>query len=153
MGPDAMILVFWMLSFKPAFLLSSFTLIKRLFSSSLLSGIRKVSSAYLRMLIFLLETLIPACDLSSSAFHMMYSAGNLNVQSNNTSPCTPFPVLNRPVFPGLVLTFASWSTNRFLRRQVRWSGTLVSLRIFHSLLWFTPSKALVVNEAEVDVFL
>ena len=32
MGPDAMILVFWMLSFKPAFSLSSFTFIKRLFS-------------------------------------------------------------------------------------------------------------------------
>ena len=32
-GPDAMILVFWMLSFKPAFSLSNFTFIKRLFSS------------------------------------------------------------------------------------------------------------------------
>ena len=32
MGPDAMILVFWMLSFKPALSLSSFTFIKRLFS-------------------------------------------------------------------------------------------------------------------------
>ena len=31
MGPDAMIVVFWMLSFKPAFLFSSFTFIKRLF--------------------------------------------------------------------------------------------------------------------------
>ena len=30
MGPDAMIFVFWMLSFKPTFSLSSFTLIKRL---------------------------------------------------------------------------------------------------------------------------
>ena len=39
MGPDAMILVFWMLSFKPTFLLSSFTFIKRFFSSSLLSAI------------------------------------------------------------------------------------------------------------------
>ena len=48
MGPDAMILVFWMLSFKPAFSLSSFTLIKRLFSSSSLSAIRVVLSAYLR---------------------------------------------------------------------------------------------------------
>ena len=37
MGPDAMIFVFWMLSFKPAFSLSSFTFIKRLFSSSSLS--------------------------------------------------------------------------------------------------------------------
>ena len=34
MWPDAMILVFWMLSFKPTFSLSSFTFIKRLFSSS-----------------------------------------------------------------------------------------------------------------------
>ena len=52
MGPDAMILVFWMLSFKPTFALSSFTFIKRLFSFSLLSAIRVVSSAYLRLLIF-----------------------------------------------------------------------------------------------------
>ena len=41
MGPDTMILVFWMLSFKPAFSLSSFNLIKSIFSSSLLSA-RKV---------------------------------------------------------------------------------------------------------------
>ena len=47
MGPDAMILVFRMLSFKPTFSFSSFTSIKRLFSSSL-SAIRVVSSAYLR---------------------------------------------------------------------------------------------------------
>ena len=60
MGPDAMILVFWMLSFKPTFSLSSFTFIKKFISSSLLSAIR-VSSAYLRLLIFPLEILIPAC--------------------------------------------------------------------------------------------
>ena len=58
MGMDAMILVFWMLSFKPAFLLSSFTFIKWFFSSSLLSVIRVVSSTYLRLLIFLLAILI-----------------------------------------------------------------------------------------------
>ena len=39
MGLDAMILVFLTLSFKPNFSLSSFTLIKRLFSSSSLSAI------------------------------------------------------------------------------------------------------------------
>ena len=44
-GLDAMILVFWMLSLKPTFPLSSFTFIKRLFSS-LLSATRVVSSAY-----------------------------------------------------------------------------------------------------------
>ena len=48
-----MILVFWMLSFKPTFSFSSFTFIKRLFSSSSLSAIRVVSSPYLRLLIFL----------------------------------------------------------------------------------------------------
>ena len=39
MGPDAMILVFWMLNFKPGFSVSSFTFIKRLFSFSSLSAI------------------------------------------------------------------------------------------------------------------
>ena len=44
MGLDAMILVFWMLSSKSIFPLSSFNLIKSLFSSSSLSAIRVVSS-------------------------------------------------------------------------------------------------------------
>ena len=56
MGPDAMILVFWMLSFKPTFSLSSFTLITRLFISSSLSTIRVMSSAYLKLLIFVPAT-------------------------------------------------------------------------------------------------
>ena len=58
MGPVAMILIFWMLSFKPTFSLSSFTFIKSLFSSPL-SAIRVVSSAYLRLLTFLPAILIP----------------------------------------------------------------------------------------------
>ena len=66
MGLDAMILVFWKLSFKPTFSLSSLTFIKRLFSSSL-SAIRVVSSAYLRLLIFLLAILIPACSFNQSS--------------------------------------------------------------------------------------
>ena len=53
--------------------------IKRLFSSSSLSTIRVVSSAFLRLLIFLPEILIPACDLCSLAFHMMYSAYKLSI--------------------------------------------------------------------------
>ena len=58
MGPDAMIFVFLMLSFKPTFSRSSFTFIKRLFSSSL-SALRVVSFADLRLLIFLPAILIP----------------------------------------------------------------------------------------------
>ena len=79
-GPDAIILVFWMLSFKPTFSLSSFSFIKRLFSSSSLSAIRVVSSAYLRWLIFLPAILIPACASSSPAFLLMQSAYKLNKQ-------------------------------------------------------------------------
>ena len=52
MGPDV-IIFFLIFSFKPALSLSSFTLIKRLFSSSLLSAIRVVSFMYLRLLMFL----------------------------------------------------------------------------------------------------
>ena len=74
MGLDAMIFVFQMLSFKPAFSLSSFTFIKRLYTSSSLSAIRVVSSAYLWLLIFLPAILIPACASSSLAFHLMNSA-------------------------------------------------------------------------------
>ena len=74
MGPDAMIFVFRMLSFQPAFSFSSFTFIKRLFSASLLSAIRVVLSAYLRLLIFLPAILVPACASSSPAFCMMYCA-------------------------------------------------------------------------------
>ena len=42
MGPDAMTFIFWMLSFKPTFSFSSFTFIRRLFSSSSLSAIRVI---------------------------------------------------------------------------------------------------------------
>ena len=76
MGLYVMILVFWMLSFKPAFSLSSFTLIKRLFTSS--SDISIVPSTYLKLMTFLLAILIPACDSSSLRFYMMYSAYKLN---------------------------------------------------------------------------
>ena len=136
MGPDAMILVLWMLSFKPDFSLICFTFIKRLFSSSLLSALRVVSSAYLRLLIFLPAILIPACASSSPAFLTMYSACKLNKQGHNMQPwCTPFPIWNQSVVPCPVLTVASWPAYRFLKSQVRWSGIPISLRIFHSLLW------------------
>ena len=85
-GLDAMILVFWMLSFKSNSSLSSSTSIKSLFSSSSLSAIRVASSAYLSLLIFLLANLIPACASSSPAFLMMYSACKLNKQSDNIQP-------------------------------------------------------------------
>ena len=172
-------LVFWMLSFKPTFSLSSFTFIKRLFSSLLsvvtfwsplvaqvvksltamqetqvwslhwedllekematyssnlgqkipwmedpgryspwgckesdmteplhfhFSVIKVVSSAYLRLLVFLPAILIPACASFIPAFHMMYSAYKLNKQGDNIQPWrTPFPIWNQSVVPCPVL--------------------------------------------------
>jgi len=152
MEPDAMIFIFWMLSFKPNLLLSSFTLIKRLFSFSLLSAIRVVLSAYLRLLVFLPAVLIPACTSSSPAFRMMYCAYELNKQDDNIQPWhTPFPVGNQSVVPCPVLTTASWPAYRFLRRQVRWSHLFKN---FPQFVMIHPVKSFnVVIEAEVDVFL
>ena len=98
-GPDAMIFVFWMLSFKPTYTLSSFTWNERLFSSSSLSAIRVVSSAYLRLLIFLPAILIPVCAFSSPVCIMMYSAYKLNKQGDHIQPwSTPFPIWNQSFF-------------------------------------------------------
>ena len=107
MGPDAMILVFWMLIFKPKFSLSSFTFIKKLFSSSSLSAIRVMS------------------------FLMVYFTYKLNKQGDNIQPWhTPFLIWNQSVVPCPVLTVASWPAYRFFRRQVRRSGIPISWRIF-----------------------
>ena len=135
MGPDTMILVFWMSSFKPTFSLSSFPFIKRLFSS-LLSAIRVVSSMYLRLLVFLPAILIPVCASSSLAFHMRYFACKLNKQSDNIQSW------HTPLCCSMSNSVASWPAYRFLRRQIRWSGILISWRIFQSLLWSAQSKAL-----------
>ena len=135
-----MILIFWMLGFKSAFLLSSS--IKRLFSSSSLSETRVASSAYLRLLIFLPVVLIPAYDSLSQALCIMYSIW-VKKQADHIQPwCIPYPIMNQSVVPHKVLTIASWPEYRFLRKQVRWSGTPIILRIFHSLLWLIPLSSL-----------
>ena len=144
-----------MLTFKPTFSLSSFTFIKKFFSSSSLSAFKVVSSAYLRLLIFLLAILIPAWASSSQAFYMMHSEYKLNKQGDNIQPWgTPFLIWKQSIVPCPVLTVASWPPHRFHGRQVRWPSIPNSLRIFHSLLWSTQSKAFgIVSKAEVDVFL
>ena len=138
MGPNAMILVFWMWVSSQLFHSPLSLSINRLFSSSSLSAIRLASSAYLRLLMLLREVLIPPCESSSPAFSVMYSAYKLNKQGDDIQPRhTPFPVWNQSFVPCQVQTVASWPAFRFFRRQVSWSGTPISLRIFHSLLWST----------------
>ena len=109
-------------SLKLTLLFSSYTLIKRLFSSSLLSAIRVVLSVYQR-LIFLPEILIPACNSSSLAFVMICSAYKLNKQGDNKQPKREiillFSILNQSAVPYRVLTFASWPAYRLLSWQIK----------------------------------
>ena len=147
-------LSFWVLSFKSDFLLSSFTFIMRLFSSSSLSAIRMVSFAYLRLLIFLLAIMIPVCASSCLAFCMMCSAYKLNNQGDNIQPWhTPFPIWTESIVPCPVLTVTSWPAYRFCRKQVRWSGILISSRILQFVVIHTVKGFIVVNEAKVNGFL
>ena len=147
-------LSFLNVEFKPTFSLSSFTFIKGLFGS-LVSAIRVVSSAYLRLLVFLPAILIPACASSSPGFLMMHSAYKLNKQGDNIQPwCTPFPIWNQSVFPCPVLTVASWSVYRFSQEaaQVFWYSHLFQnfpqFVVIHTVKGFGT-----VNKAEVNVFL
>ena len=120
MGLDAMILFFFIVSFKPALSLSSFILIKRLFNSSSLSGIRVVSSIYLRLLMFLPPILIPGCDSSSPAFLMMCSAYRLNKQVTADCP--------------VVLLSQSWTNQLLLDPHAGFSGDPKNYQVFLSLL-------------------
>ena len=155
MGLDAVILIFWMLSFKLAFSLSSFTFVKRLFSCSSLSAIGWCHLHTWGLSMFLLALSILACASPSLAFHMMFFACKLNKQDDNIQPWRmySFPNLEAVIVPRPVITAASWPAYRFLRRQVRWSGIPISSRIFHIFLWSTVKGFIIVNEAEVDVFL
>ena len=153
MGLDAMIFILWMLSFKPAFSLSSFTFIKRFFSFSLLSAIGVVSSAYLSLLIFLLTILI-ACASSSPAFCRMHSTYKLDKQGDGIQLWhTPFPNWNQSIVLCLVLTIALWPLYRFLRRQVRWCGITISWKCGSFTMIHTVKGFSIVNEAKVDIFL
>ena len=156
-------LTFLNVEFKAAFSLSSFTFIKKLFSSSLLSAIRVVSSAYRRLLTFLQEILIPTCASSSLAFPMMYSAYKLNKQGDNIQSWpTYFPIFNQSLVPCPVPTVASWPAYMF--SGGRQAGLVfLSLEEF-SKIWCDPHSQWlwhdhtvqifgVVNKTDVDVFL
>ena len=94
-GLDGMILVFWMLSFKPAFSPSSFTFIKRLFSSSSLSDIEWYH-LHIWGCWYFSRNLDSACNSSNLAFYLMYSAYQLNKQGDDMQL---FQSLNRSLFP------------------------------------------------------
>jgi len=85
---------------------------------------------------------------------MMCSAYKLNKQGDNIQLwLTPFPIWNQLVVSCPVLTVASSPAYRFLRRQISWPGTPISLRIFHSYVIHTVKDFGIVNKAEIDVSL
>ena len=91
---------------KQTFSLSSFTFIKRLFTFSSLSAIRVVSSAYLKLLIFLLAILIPAtgtysCSISNfvRSFHTVFESGCLkHISIISVQELPPFHILINPSY-------------------------------------------------------
>ena len=136
----------WMLSFKPTFSLSSFIFIKRVFSSSSLSAIRVVSSAYLRLLIFPPGIFIPAYASSNPAFCVMHSVYKLNKHGDNIQPLYCFPNLE-PVC--CCMSSSNWcfltciQISQEAGQKAIQEILPISWRIFHSLLWCPQSKSLV----------
>ena len=155
MQPDAMILVFWMLSFKLTFSLSSFTVIKRLFSSSSFSAIRVVSSAYPRLLIFLLAILISAHVLSSPAFCMMHSTYKLNKQGDSIQPWTySFPDLE-PVYCSMSSSnYCSLTCIQISQEAGKVAWYFYLFKNFPQFVLIHTVKGFgIVNKAEIDGFL
>ena len=97
-------------------------------SSSFLSAIRVVSSSYLRLVISLLTILIPTCEFSSLAFHMMYSANKLSRVT----------VFNLDVLHSQFGTSPLFHVWFYLQQFV----------VIHTVKGFT-----IVSEEELDVFL
>ena len=217
-GPDAMIFVIWMLSFKPTSSLSSFTFIKRLFSSFFTFCHKGGVICLSEVTDFSLGNLDSRlCFIQPSNLHNIFCVqgflgdsdgkeatcnagdpgsipglgrcpgvghGNLLQQSSLENPhgqrrtgggtsyspwgskesdtteplsiafCmlnkqgdnkqlwhTPFPLWNQSVAPCAVLTIASWSVYRFLRRQVRWSDIPISKNFSQFVVIHTKTLA------------
>ena len=109
----------------------------------------------LRLLSFLPAILILACASSSLAFHMTYSAYELNKQSDNIQPChTPFPIWNRSVVP-MFSSNACFSTCIHISQeaaQVVWYSHLLK-NFPQDVVIHTVKGFCLVSKAEVDVFL
>ena len=147
----AMILFSWMLKFKPGFSLSSATFIRRLliplcFLPERWSHLHNWDYWYFSQQSWFQLVIHPTLYLAWCTPHIsqicrvtINSLDTLLLQSNQF------------IVPGLVLTVASWPEYRFLRRQVRFSVILISLRIFQFVVIHT--EFWVVMEAEVDVFM
>ena len=143
-------LFFWILGFNSAFSLSFSLLSRGSLVPLSLSAVRVVSSAYLRLLIFLLAILIPVCDSSSSAFHMTYSTYKLNKQRDDIQP---WGTLFEPVCCSMSDSNHCFSTCTWVSQetgQVVWYSHL--LKNFTQFVVIHTSKGFSIAD-EADVFL
>ena len=101
MGPDVMIFIFWMLSFKPTFSLSYFSFIKRFLISSLLSAIGWCHLCiwgywYFSQQSWFQLVLHPAQHFTWCTLHI----NKLNKQGDNIQLwCTPFLIWSQSAAP------------------------------------------------------
>ena len=107
MGLDAMILVFWMLSFKLIF-----SLLFHFHQGTLqffFTFCNKGHVICISEVIFIFPSYLDfSCGSISPAFLTIYSAYKLNKQGDNIQPWhTPFPIWNQSVAPCPVLTVTS----------------------------------------------
>ena len=116
----------------------------------MLSAIRVVSSAYLRLLIFLPAILIPACASSSLAFLMMYSAYKLNKQGGNIALTCSFLDLE-PTYRSMSSSNCCFLTSTQISQmagQVVWYSHLLK-NLSHLVVIHTVKVFGVVNKADV----
>ena len=140
MEQDAMILVLWMMSFKPAFSLPFFTFIKKLFSFSSLSSIRVVSSAYLKVKIEVAQLCLTLhgpmdCSLPGSSAHGIFQARILEWVAISFSRGSSWPRDQTCVSHIVGRCFTIWTTKEVISEVIDISpGTVDS-----SLCFIQPS--------------
>ena len=141
-GPDAMILVFWTLSLKPALSLSSLPSSR---SSLAPLGFLPLEWCHLHICGCCCSSRLSWLQLvTHPAWHFSWCAqciGNIN----RLTADSPVVLLSQSWTSQLFMQGSDCcflTSYRFLRRQVRWSDVPISLRAFHSFSWSTQSKAL-----------
>ena len=153
MGLDAMILVFWMLSFKATFsplsLSSRDSLVLLHFMAKVWYHLHIWGYWYFSQQSWFQLVLLPAQNFSWGT----YSACTLNKQGDNIQPWqTPFPIWNQSVFLCFSCSFLTCIQTSQEASQVVWYSQLFK-KFLQFIVIHTAKDFGVVNKAEVDVFL
>ena len=153
MGPNAIILVFWMLSFKPTFsplsLSSRDSLVLLHFMAKVWYHLHIWGYWYFSQQSWFQLVLLPAQNFSWGT----YSACTLNKQGDNIQPWqTPFPIWNQSVFLCSSCSFLTCIQTSQEASQVVWYSQLFK-KFLQFIVIHTAKDFGIVNKAEVDVFL